>query len=108
MYHASTLDQSWFRRTGPRSPSRLAATVKLTMAAGALTAGLMAMSGFSSSPPASHATLSAPFERKILVPPGEAPLELRFFSTAVKTDSKGQIITGPDSDPVKNIVGAEP
>ena len=37
----------------------------------------------------------------------EAPLPLRFFSTAVKTDSRGQIITGPTSDPVKNIVGPE-
>src|SRR5215216_4197046 len=54
------------------------------------------------------ATLSAPFERKILVPPTEAPFELRFFTTAVKTDSRGRIITGPTSDPVKNIVGAEP
>src|SRR5215216_1019216 len=54
------------------------------------------------------ATLSAPFERKILEPPTEAPFELRFFTTAVKTDSRGRIITGPTSDPVKNIVGAEP
>src|SRR5215216_3028225 len=53
------------------------------------------------------ATLSAPFERKILEPPTEAPFELRFFTTAVKTDSRGRIITGPTSDPVKNIVGAE-
>ncbi|HJT80286.1 MAG TPA: YncE family protein, partial [Chthoniobacterales bacterium] len=37
----------------------------------------------------------------------EAPLPLRFFSTAVKTDSRGRIITGPTSDPVKNIVGPE-
>jgi DNA-binding beta-propeller fold protein YncE len=42
-----------------------------------------------------------------LTPPGEAPLALRFFSTAVKTDSRGRIITGPTSDPVKNIVGAQ-
>lgn len=53
-------------------------------------------------------TLSAPFDLKILSTGPEAPLELRFFTTAVKTDSKGQIITGPTSDPVKNIVGAEP
>jgi DNA-binding beta-propeller fold protein YncE len=38
----------------------------------------------------------------------EAPLALRLFETAVKTDSQGKIITGPTSDPVKNIVGAEP
>jgi DNA-binding beta-propeller fold protein YncE len=53
------------------------------------------------------ATLSAPFERKILVPPPEAPFNLRFFTTAVKTDSRGRIITGPTSDPVKDIVGPE-
>jgi DNA-binding beta-propeller fold protein YncE len=55
----------------------------------------------------SHDTLSAAFERHILLPPGEAPFPLRFFTTAVKTDSRGRIITGPNSDPVKNIVGAE-
>src|ERR1043165_4969162 len=53
------------------------------------------------------ATLSAPFTRKILMPPPEAPLNLRFFTTAVKTDSRGRIITGPNSDPVKDIVGPE-
>src|SRR6266496_607032 len=53
-------------------------------------------------------TLSAAFERKILKPPPqEAPFDLRFFTGAVKTDSKGQIITGETADPVKNIVGAE-
>jgi DNA-binding beta-propeller fold protein YncE len=55
-----------------------------------------------------HPTLSASFQRKVLRPPGEAPLALRFFTTAVKTDSRGRIITGPTSDPVKNIVGPEP
>ncbi|HEX3130540.1 MAG TPA: YncE family protein [Thermoanaerobaculia bacterium] len=52
--------------------------------------------------------LSAPFERRVLgasLP--EAPFDLRFFSTAVKTDSQGKILTGPTSDPVKNLVGAE-
>jgi DNA-binding beta-propeller fold protein YncE len=51
---------------------------------------------------------SAVFQHKILVPPDEAPFNLRMFTTAVKTDSRGRIITGPTSDPVKNIVGAEP
>jgi DNA-binding beta-propeller fold protein YncE len=54
------------------------------------------------------ATLSAPFERKVLQPPGEAPFNLRFFTTAVKTDSRGRIITGPTDDPVKDIIGPEP
>ncbi|HWW76114.1 MAG TPA: YncE family protein, partial [Pyrinomonadaceae bacterium] len=53
-------------------------------------------------------TFSAAFQRRVLETPPEAPFELRFFETAVKTDSKGQIITGPTSDPVKTIVGAEP
>ena len=54
-------------------------------------------------------TLSTSFERKILAPSQpEAPLELRLFTTAVKTDSQGRVITGPTDDPVKNLVGAEP
>ena len=55
-----------------------------------------------------HKLLSAPFERRVLaaVLP-EAPFNLRFFSTAVKADSAGRIITGLSADPVKNIVGAE-
>ena len=52
-------------------------------------------------------TLSASFERRILAPLPEAPFNLRFFTTAVKTDSRGRIITGPNSDPVKEIVGQE-
>jgi DNA-binding beta-propeller fold protein YncE/cytochrome c553 len=52
-------------------------------------------------------TFSEAFQRRILETPSEAPFELRFFETAVKTDSRGRIITGPTSDPVKNIVGAE-
>ncbi len=51
--------------------------------------------------------LSAPFTYRVLSTMPEAPLELRLFTTAVKTDSRGRIITGPTSDPVKNIVGPE-
>src|SRR5215210_174492 len=48
------------------------------------------------------------FARKVLAPAlPESPFDLRFFSGAVKTNSRGEIITGPDDDPVKNIVGAE-
>ena len=53
-------------------------------------------------------TLSAPFERLVLNTSAEAPFELRFFTTAVKTDSRGRIITGLQDDPVKTLVGAEP
>lgn len=48
------------------------------------------------------------FEARVLAPAlPEAPFGLRFFSGAVKTDSRGEIITGPDDDPVKKLVGAE-
>jgi DNA-binding beta-propeller fold protein YncE len=53
------------------------------------------------------ALLSSSFQLKILKTTAEAPFALRFFTTAVKTDSQGKIITGPTSDPVKNVVGAE-
>ncbi|MET0622433.1 MAG: DUF4214 domain-containing protein [Pyrinomonadaceae bacterium] len=53
-------------------------------------------------------TFSAAFQRRVLETAAEAPFELRFFTTAVKTNSKGEIITGPTGDPVKTIVGAEP
>ena len=57
---------------------------------------------------AGHQHLSGPFKCVVLAPVlPEAPFDLRFFSTAVKTDSKGQVITGPTADPVKDIVGAE-
>ena len=52
--------------------------------------------------------LSPNFQPRILSTSGESPLALRIFITAVKTDSRGRIITGSTSDPVKNIVGAEP
>jgi len=51
--------------------------------------------------------LSSAFTYKLLATMAEAPLPLRFFSTAVKLDSQGRIITGPTIDPVKNIVGPE-
>lgn len=56
---------------------------------------------------ASRPQLSAPFTSQILSTSGEAPLALRFFEAAVKTDSRGRIVTRETSDPVKNIVGQE-
>jgi hypothetical protein len=50
---------------------------------------------------------AAVFTPEILLPPPEAPFHLRFFTTAVKTNSRGEIITGQSSDPVKRLVGAE-
>jgi hypothetical protein len=55
-------------------------------------------------------TLSAPFVRRVLATAGaagESRFDLRFFTTAVEADSRGDIITGTTSDPVKTIVGAE-
>lgn len=46
--------------------------------------------------------LSPNFQPRILSTSGESPLALRIFITAVKTDSRGRIITGPTSDPVKS------
>ncbi|MFL6530974.1 MAG: hypothetical protein ACJ8KX_10930, partial [Chthoniobacterales bacterium] len=51
--------------------------------------------------------LGPSFTYQILSTSAEAPLALRLFTTAVKTDSQGRIITGPQSDPVKNIIGPE-
>lgn len=72
------------------------------LAAGVLTVALAAGTPAAGTPAAS-------FTLEILAPVGpEAPLELRLFSTPVKTDSQGRVIGGQTSDPVKNIVGAEP
>src|SRR4051812_47303521 len=57
--------------------------------------------------PTGRPQLSPPFTRQVLSTSSEAPLALRIFTTAVKTDSRGRVITGPTSDPVKNIVGPE-
>jgi DNA-binding beta-propeller fold protein YncE/mono/diheme cytochrome c family protein len=52
--------------------------------------------------------LGPPFGYQVLKTSSEAPLSLRMFTTAVKTDSKGEVITGTTNDPVKNIIGPEP
>ncbi|HMG32962.1 MAG TPA: beta-propeller fold lactonase family protein [Blastocatellia bacterium] len=80
--------------------------VKYAVAGIALSIMLSVAVLHTSASPASG-TLSAPFERKILTPLPEAAFNLRFFTTGVKTDSRGRIITGPNSDPVKQIVGQE-
>lgn len=87
-----------------RRKSRWGTFPKATFAAASVATFFAA--GYQSVPP-SHQTLSASFTRRILRPPGESPFDLRFFETAVKTDSRGRIITGQTSDPVKNIVGPE-
>ncbi|HKG81337.1 MAG TPA: YncE family protein [Pyrinomonadaceae bacterium] len=71
-------------------------------------AGLVLHTNFPASAKPASLILSPNFQPRILSTSGESPLELRIFTTAVKTDSGGRIITGPTSDPVKNIVGAEP
>jgi DNA-binding beta-propeller fold protein YncE len=72
-----------------------------------IAAGLILHTNFPASASSSSLILSPNFQPRILSTSGESPLELRIFITAVKTDSRGRIITGPTSDPVKNIVGAE-
>src|ERR1051325_896480 len=69
--------------------------------------GLILRTNFSASAKPASLILSPNFQPRILSTSGESPLQLRIFTTAVKTDSRGRIITGPTSDPVKNIVGAE-
>ena len=52
-------------------------------------------------------TLGAAFERRVLAPAlPESPFDLRFFSTAVKTDANGEVITNIDT-PTVGLVGAE-
>jgi len=54
-------------------------------------------------------TLGAPFERLVLAAAlPEAPFHLRFFSTPVKTDAQGNLLTDADnSGGLKDLVGAE-
>lgn len=77
--------------------------VCLTITAG----GLILRTTFPASARQTSLILSPNFEPRILSTSGESPLALRIFITAVKTDSRGRIITGPNDDPVKNVVGAE-
>jgi DNA-binding beta-propeller fold protein YncE len=82
------------------SPGFLALQACVLLLVGAVVSQVRAQGG---------GNLSAPFARLVMAPAGpEAPFHLRFFSTAVKTDSRGRILTGPTSDPVKSLVGAEP
>src|SRR4029453_10444986 len=79
-----------------------------TLALGLTAAGVILRTNFPASARATSLILSPNFQPRILSTSGESPLALRIFTTAVKTDSRGRIITGPTSDPVKNIVGPEP
>jgi len=80
----------------------------LTLILTIIAAGLIFRTSAPASASQSNLILSPNFQPRILSTSGESPLELRIFITAVKTDSRGRIITGPNSDPVKNVVGAEP
>jgi DNA-binding beta-propeller fold protein YncE/mono/diheme cytochrome c family protein len=87
---------------------RLKVVLPCGLAAASAVCAFFAFSGSTdAASTSSRRQLSGAFSYSVLKPPGEAPLNLRFFSTAVKTDSRGQIITGPNSDPVKEIVGPE-
>jgi DNA-binding beta-propeller fold protein YncE len=53
-------------------------------------------------------TLGPSFTRRVLAPAlPESPFDLRFFSTPVKTDSSGKIITDVNAPPPHRLVGAE-
>lgn len=57
---------------------------------------------------AQSTTLGPAFDRHVLkaaLP--EAPFDLRFFSTAVKTDARGEVITNVDTPGPRQMVGAE-
>ena len=57
---------------------------------------------------AQSSTLGPAFDRHVLkaaLP--EAPFDLRFFSTAVKTDANGEVITNVDTPGPRQMVGAE-
>jgi hypothetical protein len=79
-------------------------------AAALASAGILVLGAWAvgSSDAAAPQTLSFSFQRQVLAPSlPEAPFPLRFFSGPVKVDSRGEIITGLNDDPVKKIVGAE-
>lgn len=93
------MDSSRFRSRKLVTPEAMVLAVLLLPIVGALVRHAGAQGTVS---------LSAPFERRVLAAAlPEAPFKLRFFTTAVKTDSEGEIITGSTDDPVKNLVGAE-
>src|SRR5262245_63004201 len=53
-------------------------------------------------------TLGAPFARRVLAAAlPESRFDLRFFSTAVKTDANGRIIRDVDAPGPRRLVGAE-
>src|SRR5262249_10851304 len=53
-------------------------------------------------------TLGPTFERQVLAPAlPESRFDLRLFSTAVKTDANGEVITNVDTPGPRQIVGAE-
>ena len=84
-----------------KSASVLAALVLVTLVTGGVLDDPIGAQG--------RATLGAPFDRLVLAAAQpEAPFPLRFFSTAIKTDAQGNVITGPDnSGGLKDLVGAE-
>jgi hypothetical protein len=53
-------------------------------------------------------TFGQAFKRRILAAAlPESPFGLRLFSTAVRTDANGRVITNIDAPPPHNLVGAE-
>src|SRR4051794_40128104 len=97
---------SFYKYSGPCR--RRVTTRQKRISTAVLLGGLAAVAVSLQSQTPGRQTLSLPFARHVMTPVGpESPLELRQFVGPVKTDSRGRIITGPNNDPVKNIVGAE-
>ncbi|HZA14168.1 MAG TPA: YncE family protein [Myxococcaceae bacterium] len=90
---------------------RIIPTILMGGALAALAVGMSCDTGGVAVPPlnAEPSSLSSSaFTRRVLSPVlPEASLPLRFFAGAAKVNSRGEIITGPTDDPVKNLVGAE-
>ena len=104
MMQFKSVQQAFNDPVGSDRDGRRRLTLKLALIAGMMSAAVC----FLAFSPSDHQLLSAPFSRLVLSPVSpEAPLELRLFETAVKTDSRGRIITDFNDDPVKNYVGAE-
>jgi len=59
----------------------------LALALAPVSVWLVSRARFRASASDVHQALSAPFQYKVLTPEAEVPFELRFFTTAVKTES---------------------
>jgi DNA-binding beta-propeller fold protein YncE len=93
------------RRASSGAAKKTSRTWLRLTAAGGIAAGALVLGLAAGTTPAAT---SGSFTVHILAPVvPEAPQSLRLFSTPVKVDSTGRVISGQTSDPVKTLVGAE-